>query len=156
MRMNATLLTHMIPYINKRFPPVCNTCTEILSISHILLHCSRFARERVSLATYCRVNAIPFTLDSVLGDGDLVVTDKLIDFLKETRLIRELWFILFFTHMYIPYKLMLFCFGFCIYVFWGIYYTYRSTFIYWSTAGGGNFYIIVYRFCYFVQDIILR
>ena len=116
--MNATLLTHMIPYINKRFPPVCNTCTEILSISHILLHCSRFARERVSLATYCRVNAIPFTLDSVLGDGDLVVTDKLIDFLKETRLIRELWFILFSLICIYLINICYFVLGF-VYMFFG-------------------------------------
>ena len=90
VRMNCTRLTHMTPYVNRTFPPNCQTCNSILSISHLILHCSRFTRERRPLVNYCRANNIPFTLDSVLGDGNLEVTDILMHFLKETHLIDEM------------------------------------------------------------------
>ena len=90
LRLNSTLLTHMKPYIDKSYPPRCGVCDTNLTISHILLSCGDYAWERSFLADYCRTYGLPFTLDTILGDGDPGVTDKLMAFLKETRLISEL------------------------------------------------------------------
>lgn len=90
LRMNCTFITHMKPYIDRVFPPQCDTCGGILSINHILLFCGRFVEERSPLLMYCRMNNVPITLDSILGDGDVGVVDKLMAYLKETNLFREL------------------------------------------------------------------
>ena len=83
VRMNCTRLTHLTPYINRAFPPVCQDCDTVLSISHLILRCSRFTRERNSLVNYCRLKNTPFTLNTDIGDGNPEVTDLLMLFLRD-------------------------------------------------------------------------
>ena len=90
LRMGCTLPTHMLPYIAKAFPPQCITCNVTLSVDHILLHCVRYREARRSLAAFCDNRRLPMTLATLLGDEHPDVVDRLMIFLTETSLIREL------------------------------------------------------------------
>ncbi|MPC31971.1 hypothetical protein E2C01_025272 [Portunus trituberculatus] len=80
----------MIPYIANTFPPQCSTCNVTLSVKHMLLHCVRYHEERRPLAAYCQSHRLPLTHTTLLGDEHPDVVDRLMIYLTETSLIREL------------------------------------------------------------------
>jgi len=90
LRMGCTLSTHLLPYIARAFPPQCLTCHVTLSIDHVLLHCERYQEARRSLAAYCEGRRLPLTQATLLGDEHPDVVDRVMNFLTETNLIREL------------------------------------------------------------------
>ena len=90
LRMGCTLPTHMLPYIAHAFPPQCSSCNVNLSVEHILLHCVRYREERRPLVAYCRGRGLPLTQTTLLGDEHPDVVDRLMIYLTETNLIREL------------------------------------------------------------------
>ena len=52
LRADATMLTHMIPYIEKRYPPICEECNEQLTVPHILIDCLNYVRERRIISNF--------------------------------------------------------------------------------------------------------
>ena len=90
LRMGCTLPTHMLPYLAHAYPPQCLSCNTTLSIDHILLRCVRYREARRSLAAYCEAQHLPLTRTTLLGDEHPDVVDRLMIFLTETSLIREL------------------------------------------------------------------
>ena len=80
----------MLPYIANAFPPQCSVCNVTLSVKHILLHCVRYREERRPLAAYCRSHGLALTQTTLLGEEHPGVVDKLMIYLTETNLIREL------------------------------------------------------------------
>ncbi|MPC26485.1 hypothetical protein E2C01_019625 [Portunus trituberculatus] len=90
LRMGCTLPTHMLPYIANTFPPQCSTCNVTLSVEYILLHCVCYHEERRSLAAYCQGRGLLLMHTTLLGDDHLDVVDRLMIYLTETNLIREL------------------------------------------------------------------
>ncbi|MPD00678.1 hypothetical protein E2C01_096166 [Portunus trituberculatus] len=90
LRMGCALPTHMLPHIANTFPPQCSTCNVILSVEHILLHCVRYREERRPLAAHCQSHGLPLTQTTLLGDEHPDVVDRLMIYLTEAKLIREL------------------------------------------------------------------
>ena len=90
LRMGSTLPTHMLPYIANAFPPQCSLCNVTLSVDHILLHCVRYREERRPLATYCRSRGLSLTQTTLQDDEHPDVVDRLMIYLTETNLMREL------------------------------------------------------------------
>ena len=89
LRMNSTFITHLAPYIAGTFPPQCNTCNTTLSISHVLIHCTQYNRQRQTLIQHCRRNNIQFSLTNILAD-DIFMVDMLIFYLRTTGLLWKL------------------------------------------------------------------
>ena len=89
LRMGCTFPNHMLPYIANTFPPQYSICNVILSIKKILFHCVRHREERRPLAAYCRSRGLSLT-QTFLGDEHPEVVDRLMIYLTETKLIREL------------------------------------------------------------------
>ena len=89
LRLNCTRLTHLTPYIDKVFPPQCNTCNEVLSIRHILCNCSNYNVHRFKLLRHFNKTQTPFTLSNLLSDDQRII-ELLIKFLKETKLYDQL------------------------------------------------------------------
>jgi len=46
LRVNATRLTHLTPYIERTFPPLCPHCNNHLSINHILTICQQYHQKK--------------------------------------------------------------------------------------------------------------
>ncbi|XP_076047437.1 uncharacterized protein LOC143028972 [Oratosquilla oratoria] len=89
LRMNSTRLTHLKPYIDGVFPPQCNTCNTILSIRHILLHCSKYNTQRQVLIQHCQIKKIQLSTTNLLTDDRLLI-DKVVFYLRTTGLLWEL------------------------------------------------------------------
>ena len=90
LRMGCTLPTHLLPYMANTFPPICSTCHVTLTVEHILLQCVRYREERRPLVTYCQGRGLPVTQTTLLDGEHPDVIDRLMIFLAETNLIREL------------------------------------------------------------------
>ncbi|MPC53584.1 hypothetical protein E2C01_047479 [Portunus trituberculatus] len=78
------------PYIANTFPPQCSTCNVTLSVEYILLHCMRYREQRRPLAACCQSHGLPLTQNTLLGDEHPDVVDRLMIYLTETNLTREL------------------------------------------------------------------
>ena len=89
LRLNCTRLTHLTPYIERYFPPQCNTCDATISIEHILCICTEYDIQRIKLINHFHKTQTPFTLFNLLSDDQKIV-EKLIIFLKETKLYDQL------------------------------------------------------------------
>ncbi len=85
LRVNATRLTHLEPYINKSFPPICTTCNVVMSIPHILIFCSAFDGHRAQIKTYFQTQNLALTINNILSDDKKIII-KLMRFLRETKL----------------------------------------------------------------------
>ena len=88
--MGCTLPTYMLLYIANAFPPQCSVCNVTLSVEHILLPCVRYREERRPLAAYCRSHGLSLTQTTLLGEEHPDVVDRLMIYLTETNVIREL------------------------------------------------------------------
>ena len=80
----------MLPYIAHAFPPQCITFHITLSIDHILLHCVRYLEARRSFAAFCEARRLPMMQTTLQDDEHPDVIDRLMIFLAETNLIKEL------------------------------------------------------------------
>ena len=89
LRTDATMLTHMVPYIERRYPPICEECNEICTIKHILVDCISYIRERRELLNHFRSIGKRMSAFSLLQD-DPEIIDKLMKFLRNTDLIKIL------------------------------------------------------------------
>ena len=89
LRLNSTRLTHLTPFIERYFPPQCNTCNETLSIEHMICNCIDYNFQRLKLINHFHKTQTPFTLFNILSDDQKIV-ELLIIFLKETKLYDQL------------------------------------------------------------------
>lgn len=85
LRLNATRLTHLTPYIERNFPPQCPQCNTINSINHILTVCQKYNNNRHQLKNYFQIKNIRFTLPNILTDDEHIIR-RVIAFLRETKL----------------------------------------------------------------------
>ena len=83
------MLTHMLPYIERRYPPICAECNEICTIKHILVDYIMYIRERRELLDHFRSIGKRMTAFNLLQD-DPVIIDMLMKFLRNTDLIKIL------------------------------------------------------------------
>ena len=85
LRIGHTFITHA--HIFSQSPrPRCDDCDEIVTVPHLLLHCSKYRVQRQKLQRYCTSNAIDFTLAVLLGDDNPTLLDLLFVFLRDTNL----------------------------------------------------------------------
>ena len=90
LRTGKTLITHVLPFINDRFPPLCEECNEILNIEHILISCLTYHRERREIYKYFNENNIlPITKFKLLQDDEEII-ELLITFLRNIGLLNQI------------------------------------------------------------------
>ena len=82
LRIGHTLATHAFLFSLDKTPPRCDTCNEVITVKHILLHCRKYRRSRRRLA-------LEDSISKVLGD-DFKEIDKLFAFLKEIDVLRSI------------------------------------------------------------------
>jgi len=85
LRVNATRLTHLTPYIERTFPPLCPHCNNHLSINHILTICQQYHQNRRNLIQYLQMTNKEFTIKNILSDDEKIIR-RVIAFLRETKL----------------------------------------------------------------------
>ena len=85
LRTDATMLTHMIPYIERRYPEICEECNELLTVQHILVDCVLYDRERRTLTEYFQSIGKRLSAFALLQD-DLEIVNRLLTFLKASDL----------------------------------------------------------------------
>ena len=89
MRIGHTVFTHS--YIIDQVPEtMCDTCRCRLNVRHVLLECRKFIRFRQELLTVCQLVGVRMSLKTLLGDGDLRITEALFEFLRRCNLIDKL------------------------------------------------------------------
>ena len=89
LRLGHTRLTHS--FIMDHVPaPECDTCHCRLDVGHVLIGCQRYRAERLPLKQVCRNSGLPFSLETLLGDGNASVLDAVFAFLRECDLIDKL------------------------------------------------------------------
>ena len=81
LRIGHTRLTHQY-ILEGSGAPVCAHCDELLSVEHLLVHCSKFNNQRQ------RFNLSGKSLPELLGDEADI--DALFDFLKAIKLFKEI------------------------------------------------------------------
>ena len=89
LRTGVTRYTHTDPMLNNTyFPagPVCDFCNEIMSISHLLVHCLRYLDARRPLLEYLTSHNMRITLYNFIKDDEEIV-ELLIAYLRETGLL---------------------------------------------------------------------
>ena len=60
LRLNCTKITHLIPYIENSFPPMCTNCNRRVTVKHLLLYCANYQVGRQPIISYC-IAMNPFT-----------------------------------------------------------------------------------------------
>ena len=85
LRSDATMITHMIPRIEKRYPHICEECNERLTVNHILVDCIIYAQERRLMVEYFRNINKRLTAYNLLQD-DPDIIEILLTYLKSTGL----------------------------------------------------------------------
>ena len=70
--------------------PECDTCHCRRDVGHVLIGCQRYRAERLPLKQVCRNSGLPFSLETLLGDGNASVLDAVFAFLRECDLIDKL------------------------------------------------------------------
>ena len=89
LRSDATMLTHMLPRIERRFPPICEECNELLTIEHVLVDCIMYIQERREITEYFRIKNKRLTAFNLLQD-DITIVDMLMKYIRNTDLISQL------------------------------------------------------------------
>ena len=89
LRTGVTLMTHILPYINGQFPPICEECYELQTIKHILIDCIKYIRERRAMCNYLTAQNMNISVFNLLQD-DPEMIEYLIQYLHDTELIKEL------------------------------------------------------------------
>ena len=86
LRTGLTLITDILPRINRRHPDLCNHCGEILTIKHILIDCLLYYQERSDIRKYFREKQENITVMKLLKD-ESELTELLITYLRNTKLL---------------------------------------------------------------------
>lgn len=86
LRTLCTYITHTKPMMNRTFPDRCDSCQVPLTISHILLACSKYRAQRQSLLAYFHSYNRPFILRHLLSDDERVITAPFL-FLRQSDLL---------------------------------------------------------------------
>lgn len=89
LRLNATCLTHMTPYINRSFPPQCTTCNTTLTIEHILASCRNYAAHRGPLINIMRTKSLRLTAHNLLQDDEDIIA-RVMTFSRRTKVLQLL------------------------------------------------------------------
>ena len=89
LRTHATRPTHMDAYITKTFPPQCTNCNQRLTISHILLTCSRYTQERRPIQNLMTNLGLTFNIHNLLQDNEDVIKGVL-NFLRAAGVLNNL------------------------------------------------------------------
>ena len=89
LRLGHTRLTHSF-IIDRDLRPECVDCECYLTVSHVLLECPAYRRERQVLTAACHQYGVPMDLPSLLGDEHPGVIDSVMTFLHETALFQKL------------------------------------------------------------------
>ena len=89
LRIGHTYLTHS--FLLARAPqPFCVSCRCSQSVSHFILDCHAYHNQRQALVDYCQQRDLPFSLPTILGDGQPALINMLFVFLKTTGLIESI------------------------------------------------------------------
>lgn len=89
LRIGHTRLTHG-HLLQKENEPICEHCSETLTIVHILIVCPQFEQHRRSCFSIFYREHIPFHLALLLGDEPLVPYKQVFEFLTKVDLLRKL------------------------------------------------------------------
>ena len=89
LRLGHTVLTHSY-VIDQLPPPLCPSCQRPQTVTHILIECRKYRRQRQLLQHHCNDLHVPMNVSTVLGDAHSSVTDALFHFLKDSDLLNKL------------------------------------------------------------------
>ena len=89
LRTGHTLLTHRY-ILDRDRPPLCDTCHSELDVTHFLIVCPKYRRERQQLATACLLHGVRMDVRSLLGDETPALLDAVFRYLKDCRLFAKL------------------------------------------------------------------
>lgn len=89
LRIGHTHLTHGYLLRNDD-PPMCDYCSETLSVLHILLVCPQFNNERRSYFPIFFRKQIPFHLALLLGDEPVTSYRQVFNFLENINILHRL------------------------------------------------------------------
>ena len=90
LRLGHTVYTNSYIYL-KDPRPTCNLCHHPKTVEHIIVECPTYRRARTRLRGFCNNNNLPFSLQSILGDTNTIMTDLLFSFLREIKLFEKMW-----------------------------------------------------------------
>ena len=89
LRSDATMITHMLPYIHNDFPHICEECNELETVPHILIDCIKYIRERRNMQAYFDSINTRMTAFRLLQDDPEIIR-ILLNYLKNTDLISHI------------------------------------------------------------------
>ena len=89
LRLNATMITHMEPYILRTFPSQCQTCRVHCTINHLLISCKNYEAHRDILRSAASRAGIPFTAHNLLQDDEELI-HEVISFLIAANLMSKI------------------------------------------------------------------
>ena len=87
LRMGHTYLTHSYLFERDKTRPKCNRCNGLMTISHLLLHCSKYRLDRFPLIQFASNLGVPLSLPLLLGNEHPALLDLLATFLENTNLL---------------------------------------------------------------------
>ena len=83
LRIGHTNMTHSYLMQGQANPPECEVCSEIITVKHLLLSCSKYRQARNK-----HLNNL--TISQILAEGNNFSSERLINFLKETNLLAKI------------------------------------------------------------------
>ena len=86
LRIGHTFITHSHLFSHNNTRPKCETCDEELTVSHLLIDCSKYRLQRLKLKKYCQLQRINLTLATLLGDERPDLLRLIFVFLRDTDL----------------------------------------------------------------------
>lgn len=85
LRIGHTRLTHSYLF-DKMDKPICDTCLAPITISHIIVNCQKYSRQRALIRNMCIRYKVQFSLKSLLGNINFELGSAVLQFLKDTDL----------------------------------------------------------------------
>ena len=89
MRLGHTVYTHSHIY-SQQDRPICTRCQHPETVKHIIIDCTKYQRRRAVMIEYCNREAIPFNLETILGDNHPTLIAYLFTFLREINIFSKL------------------------------------------------------------------